>query len=72
MLQLVDSPGGDPKAYGPYVRFEYTGSTVADITLSYNGSAEIGTANFTIVDPQGTWPNSLTLALVPADNKIGP
>ena len=72
MLQLVDGPGGEAKAYGPYVRFEYTGSTVADIALSYNGAAEIGTANFTIVDPQGAWPNSLTLALVPENNKIGP
>ncbi|MBQ3736978.1 MAG: hypothetical protein II855_08640 [Candidatus Methanomethylophilaceae archaeon] len=71
-LQLVDGPGGEAKAYGPYVRFDYTGSTVADIALSYNGAAEIGTANFTIVDPQGAWPNSLTLALVPENNKIGP
>lgn len=71
-LQLVDGPGGEEKAYGPYVRFEYTGSTVADIALSYNGAAETGTANYTIVDPQGAWPDSLTLALVPANNKIGP
>ncbi len=71
-LFLLDGPGGDPVVIYPGIMFEYTGSTVADIALSYDGAMETGTVNFTIVDPQGTWPNSLTLALVPENNKIGP
>ena len=71
-LQLVDGPGGASKAYGPYVRFEYTDPTVADIAMSYDGVMGTGRVDFTIVDYLGTWPDNLTVVLDPNDNKIGP
>ncbi len=71
-LFLLDGPGGDIVVIYPGIMFEYTGSTVADIALSYDGAMETGTVNFTIVDTQGAWPDSLVVALVPDSDKIGP
>ena len=71
-LFLLDGPGGDTVVIYPGIMFEYTGSTVADIALSYDGAMETGTVNFTIVDTQGAWPDSLVVALVPDSDKIGP